>query len=412
MLKFDRHRLTPYNKLVLGMNLARMLLRMYGAGMDGCSWSAEDLFFLCDSSQQTAYEIYNPYLNYSLTGTGKPIAATPPDKFPILVAFARLLLEIARGKILGPLERSPDRPHNALRAELDRDEICEEMVEEYVNAIKSCLKAKKNDKDANGEEEECRAVIREVVVCLEGAWRTRYAVRRDPNTPKEFKLSRDGMERQARSAQNGASRVPQEQPLAAIRTETASPSGCLFDVSRKTFPEGGTDERCTWAKDFLARARDFYTNHIYGLPSEKRVKVAVLDTGIDGENPILKSAKRERRRNDWPIKDQRSFLDGVSVTDTDGHGTNVAALVLKMTPEADLYVAKISECHEVVGTDHIAEAVRWAIGLHVNIINMSFGLYDDSEEIRRAIEDAAAEGIICAVHPRGRWTRQQERTES
>ncbi|KAM0425638.1 hypothetical protein ACHAPT_009170 [Fusarium lateritium] len=399
ILRSDLDPLKPYDKVILALNLGRTLLRMYGMGMDGCAWSVEDLFFLFEPSQQTAYEIYNPYLNYSLTGTGKPLGPTSSRKFPVLIAFAKLLMEIACGKILGPFERRPDI---SLLAELQKGTVTEEVVAAYVYAIKKCLKANKDDDEDVEIDEQCRTVIRDVVRDLEMAWSSAYATKSDPNKPKTLKVPRDVLERQAPSRQSGSAKsgladVWQEQLPPAVSTETTSPSNSLFDMTRIKMLGGYMDSRCTWARDFLDRAYDFYTQHISHLPSEKRIKVAVLDTGIDDTNIFFRAARRNRRKRDSAIKLQRSFLAGVSASDTDGHGTNVAALVLKMTPEADLYVGKISSGHEVDGTDHIIEAIRWAIGLDVHIINMSFGMSSPNEAIRGAIRAAESAGIICTV---------------
>ena len=231
--------LRPYDKVILALNLGRMLLRTYDTGMDGCAWSAEDLFFLFESCQQTAHEIYNPYLSYSLTGHGKTIGTTSPRKFPILVAFAKLLLEIACGKILGPFVRRPDRPEISLLAELKKGSVAEEVVAEYVRAIEKCLRANREDgDDAKSEEDQCRAVIRDAVADLEEAWSTAYATKGDPNQPKELKVPRGVLKRKASNTQNspakrnGSVKVVREQlSLPTGYQTTSSPNG-LFDVTR------------------------------------------------------------------------------------------------------------------------------------------------------------------------------------
>jgi hypothetical protein len=76
-----------------------------------------------------------------------------------------------------------------------------------------------------------------------------------------------------------------------------------------------------------------------------RVKVAVLDTGycrndLRGEIDHIKRERRHKR--DSPIQDQRNFTPG-GVEDTCGHGTRVLQLLLQAAPDADYYIAKISE---------------------------------------------------------------------
>jgi hypothetical protein len=46
---------------------------------------------------------------------------------------------------------------------------------------------------------------------------------------------------------------------------------------------------------------------------------------------------------------------GDSVEDSQGHGTNVAAIISKIAPEADLYIAKVSQGKENEGTQQIID---------------------------------------------------------
>lgn len=70
--------------------------------------------------------------------------------------------------------------------------------------------------------------------------------------------------------------------------------------------------------------------------------------------------KRNRNR----IRESRSFVPGrhTSDTDVDRHGTCVASLILRVAPEAELYVAKVAEDSKTLGSSaasHIAEV--WII---------------------------------------------------
>lgn len=229
ILKSDLDPLNPYDKVILALNLGRMLLRMYDTGMNSCAWSAEDLFYLFESHKETAHEMYNPYLNYSLTCTGKSFSPTSPRKFPVLIAFAKLLLEIACGKILGPFERRPDRPEISLLAELEKDTVTQSVVAAYVYAIRKCLKANRDDdEDAESEENQCRAVIQEAVAEFWGAWSTAYATKADLNSPKTFKFPHHVLQKVVLHGQNGPVAGSKEQLPVVIDPQT--PNG-LFDAT-------------------------------------------------------------------------------------------------------------------------------------------------------------------------------------
>lgn len=93
------------------------------------------------------------------------------------------------------------------------------------------------------------------------------------------------------------------------------------------------------ANTFLGLIDDFYTWHIKDLHLSRRIKIAVLDTGIDESDKQIKAARISKKR---PIREMISFVGG-STEDTYGHGTHVAALLMKVAPEADIYVAKVAQ---------------------------------------------------------------------
>lgn len=70
----------------------------------------------------------------------------------------------------------------------------------------------------------------------------------------------------------------------------------------------------------------------------KRIKIAILDTGIDKNHPDIAARWSER------IKGWRSWIrpDDAS-EDVSGHGTHAASLLMTAAPEADLYVARIAK---------------------------------------------------------------------
>jgi len=74
-----------------------------------------------------------------------------------------------------------------------------------------------------------------------------------------------------------------------------------------------------------------------------RVKIAVLDTGIDFEDSFIRGAKdRIQGYKNW-ADDRKDLDDRQQVYDASGHGTHVTALLLKTAPEADVYVARVAD---------------------------------------------------------------------
>lgn len=105
------------------------------------------------------------------------------------------------------------------------------------------------------------------------------------------------------------------------------------------------------SKEFFRLFEGFREQHKAYWGLGPRIKVAILDTGFDREESATRGytdrIRNERRRRnggrrDDPIKAIRSFV-GDAGEDSCGHGTRVAQLILRLAPQADLYVAKVSK---------------------------------------------------------------------
>lgn len=73
------------------------------------------------------------------------------------------------------------------------------------------------------------------------------------------------------------------------------------------------------------------------------IKVAVLDTGCDGNSPHFKAFPRNKRRVeknwvDFVQQGSNSLID----TDEDKHGTKITTTLLKLLPKAEVYVGRIT----------------------------------------------------------------------
>ena len=146
---------------------------------------------------------------------------------------------------------------------------------------------------------------------------------------------------------------------------------------------------------------------------KRRIKVAVLDTGIDWDNSNLIEYRKR-------IK----FLDGDETTnkDTDGHGTLVAYLLLRLAPNTEIWVSKISESRKFeLGAARLkaleqaskVEAdcrmlMLWADVVSpqtilnlasdpenkIDILNLSFGFSNDDNPLLGPLEAALQEAHI------------------
>ncbi|MHC4990480.1 MAG: S8 family serine peptidase [Planctomycetota bacterium] len=140
------------------------------------------------------------------------------------------------------------------------------------------------------------------------------------------------------------------------------------------------------------------------------VLVAVLDTGIDAEHPVL----QERVRLDLA----RNFVDPRSDTadvgnDADddgdgivdelvGHGTHVAGLVHLVAPSALLVPIKVLDSDGVGSSFRVAQGIHHAVESGAAVINLSMTSSAESKVLGEAIERAvAAEVMIVAATGNG-----------
>lgn len=78
------------------------------------------------------------------------------------------------------------------------------------------------------------------------------------------------------------------------------------------------------------------------LDDPTRIKIAILDTGLDRNHPFVREHKaRIKAVCDWVDSD--GLNDDDFSGDEVGHGTHVAFIILANVPNADVFVARISK---------------------------------------------------------------------
>jgi hypothetical protein len=143
-------------------------------------------------------------------------------------------------------------------------------------------------------------------------------------------------------------------------------------------------------------------------PALPPVRVALIDSGIDGSHPEF----------DGKIAAAKSFVGGSALTDEQGHGTFVAGEIAAATgngagiaavaPTARLLVAKVVNAGGSIPLAAEVRAIRWAADQHARVINLSLGGVRDpldskqdtfSPQERSAIEYAVRRGalVVAAV---------------
>ncbi len=131
--------------------------------------------------------------------------------------------------------------------------------------------------------------------------------------------------------------------------------------------------------------------------SGRKIKVAVIDSGINFSTDLPVAV----RKNFIP-EDERNVL----YEDPSGHGTAVAGIIAALdndegitgiNPRVELYSARVLDGNLEAPVGRIAEAIDWAVGQDVDIINMSFGIAKNVKELEEAVGGAAAAGILLVA---------------
>jgi subtilisin family serine protease len=139
------------------------------------------------------------------------------------------------------------------------------------------------------------------------------------------------------------------------------------------------------------RAFDYWLE----APSLSPVRVAVVDSGIDGGHPEFAG-----RIAKW-----KSFVGGSALVDTAGHGTFVAGEIAAatdngegiagMVPSAELLIAKVVNVDGEVPLRAEVEAIRWAADNGAQVINLSLGgvrdPLDPKQDAYSPLEQAAVD---------------------
>ncbi|KAK3994248.1 hypothetical protein QBC44DRAFT_392685 [Cladorrhinum sp. PSN332] len=543
----------PSDKKMLAFTVAHALLHLHPGPWIQGPLGLDNIFFLYDETTKTVYNIHHPHMTCLLAhGHPEPgvLDSDPENKYPILLSFAKFLVELETGEEVVPKARHETGRPNLRTPLLDfYEKKCRQLLDShFADALWNSLTFQKRvleerDMDPHITVEDI--ILKRIVhplekrldIKLKMEWGNRDMPLREPDsTPNPHKSRPTSVLNQARVAttqvsrpllerRSGASSAqssmrarwdkgknilpavsvakksctptkegsvvpsrglkPKQQNInppraASMRTSpnpgtskptngparrnaatlrrhetptnrvvnsanltNSQPAAAISDPevteSRKSVIAGGRSdllqtlqhfaEFSAMSCRFLNQAID---NRLQYCRTDRTVKIAVLDTGLDLRHPDFEHARAKSfRRNaegefditrsrEKPqkerIKEWRNFCtdekDGNDhVEDIDGHGTALAGILLRLAPHTDLYVARVSltkssqvgipqdqEMYRKPDPDVVAKAIRWAISKEVDIINLSLGFrgcsWDELSEMRSALEEAKQNNIV------------------
>ncbi|KAL8296015.1 hypothetical protein RB600_001482 [Gaeumannomyces tritici] len=412
------------DKAVLALSLGRCLVHLVQGPWLRRPWTGKDIQFL--GRHDDVRDAWHPYVICPVAGDTAnkdfdPADFDPADLVPLLLSFARLLVELETGERVLADPALPTFEDDIVA--IQEDNIDGRGREDYIRAIEGCFKVKaalhqsiKRERDPTVHQR-LRYLVRKtiydgIVSHLERnfnqiARRDRAVILREVNQGKP--ALRFGI---ALAAETYPSETPVETQLSNLsvpvaRATVADVDSERSDANQDVYPmffDGesttGSSSHAKYTEAFFSSFDKFREQYIVpkfkeGRAGRKRIRIAVLDTGIDRDEMRacldVVAATREQhkcpKKDRDPIKETRSFtgVRGDNEEDNCGHGTHVTSIILRLAPEADLYIAKVASGTRFDNPAGIAKAIDWAVGVcDVDIINMSFG----SPIIQPSIEDA------------------------
>lgn len=141
------------------------------------------------------------------------------------------------------------------------------------------------------------------------------------------------------------------------------------------------------------------------------VVVAVVDTGIDIQNAHLQEALWQNPNEQLNGRDDdgNGFVDDIHgwdftrnlplPQDTHGHGTHVASIIHRTSPETKLMILKYydSQVGAQQNVQNTVKAIRYATQMNAQIINYSAGGSNANADESSAIEQALANNILLVA---------------
>lgn len=106
-----------------------------------------------------------------------------------------------------------------------------------------------------------------------------------------------------------------------------------------------------WIERFVELINQFHGDNSQDRSPEGkalgRLRVAILDTGIDINHHEIFGDER--------VKERKSWTDSSADEDNSGHGTHIASTILSLTRNVDVYIAKVTESNVLEDTDRVSE---------------------------------------------------------
>ncbi|KAK7993442.1 peptidase family M3 [Apiospora arundinis] len=372
----SRRKIEPKHRVRLMLLLARAVWQFYDTGWLRTPWSTADIHFITERRcEEVGKFIDEPFIMTQFEhGDNDPSESSKRrSKFNALKALGVMLLEIELGVLMEDEERNLEEYEflqaysrqyraewtaNALYKRKERTGTIPDMLKDVIG---QCLQPDKLRKYAS-ESTALRLAIRDLL--LKPVLATFEAVWSDVETTDLEKPT-------VPLSSSGPLPITPTSLTASVANES---NGYSYLPSSEWFVDFGK----------LAHILD-------GNASCQRIKVAIIDTGINPDHQLSRA-----------IKKYKDFTGGSKMmADNTGHGTDAVKLVYEMCSDTvEVYVARVWErekddCNSQHVMDLMKEAVHWAHhDCHADIISIASGFEEEHQELKQAIKDAVAKNVL------------------
>ncbi|KAF4629433.1 hypothetical protein G7Y89_g8714 [Cudoniella acicularis] len=446
----DRLRWQPKKapKYKLQVTLANAFLQFNEGLWLPTTWNKAHISFFCPDDGGYP-DLSSPYLTTQCCRPhpGSEKSAFRGHPYPSLLALGILLLEIELGQ---PIEHRRDADssissHNThyyidadIPAAEDMLRDCEdESPTGFISAVRDCVEVDSFAADFGRNEtfdnpKFRQAIFERIVKGLESALKSVWK-----GSPEELDDFSSTIKSTPKSKISSTRITHFQSSFRAISLRDNVPPVVTRKQDNKQREEKYSDEEKSDADNWFIELHKYIhpifetqdstitdptTLKIFGNAGP--VRVAIIDTGID--LPEVDLCLYEDR-----LKDSLSFFDDKTdrsamkseYKDLDGHGTHAAALILRVAPKADIYVARVfgsrnlgstpaADIHDRIvrvgsksplriiaysskAIDHAIDPTKW----NVDIISMSFGFENSIPVIEKVIRRAADRNVIMLASP-------------
>ncbi|KAK6697855.1 hypothetical protein SNK05_010705 [Fusarium graminearum] len=390
-------------RYLLSYLLAKSVWQFYLTDWMGKEWTKESIHFMFERRQSAkAGGIYlnEPFILAQFDSDGgDDDSGIRPHKLPRIKALGIALLEIELGLVIEDhYDDECHAPDGELNADadlyvplklFDDPDRFEDTFPLSKSVIGTCLRPVKFMQHRSSIDD-LRKVLQEEVVdhlhTLIGLYEQPEKIDLKPTLQMQPSQQRQMVPTKNFSPDQSVAK-PQVQRVLPVREHAAvNARSVSSNGSVASFIPQAESQACFEELDELNEILSSLPNEID--QTYKRVRVAVIDTGIDGNDPYANH-----------IQGYRDFVSGDDnrKQDNTGHGTNSVKLIYKVYHEAEVYVAHVFEYDEANDDtqDLMLKAIEHAKNQwHADIISIASGFKRDHAIMRRVIKQTTSHGTV------------------